>query len=269
MNADPLSPQVFKIVGKVQESADVFTLSVKPNSGLFSYRPGQFNMLRAMGIGESAISISSAPRDEVIKHTIRTVGPVTRHLCQLKPGDNLYFRGPFGTDWPLPHQAKKILIIAGGIGIAPLRPLIYNLLQAGYAQPITLIYGARTPADLIFQTEMAHWNKVMQVLLTVDQAPIDWRHHVGVVTTLIPQVLSEAAQTLVYLCGPEIMMKFCIYALKERGVLAENIFLSMERNMQCAIGQCGHCQWGPFFICRQGPVMNYRHIEPFFLKKEL
>ncbi|MBS0287853.1 MAG: FAD/NAD(P)-binding protein [Proteobacteria bacterium] len=265
-------PQSFRIKEVKQESHDVYTLilATKQNSP-FVFKPGQFNMLSAFGIGEAAISISSDPNNtEQFSHTIRMVGQVTNNLQQLKINELVTLRGPFGTPWPL-AQAKgmRVLLIAGGIGVAPLRSVIYALLaQINDYESIDLIYGARTPDDLIFQDEIKSWQKKINVTITVDHAK-NWSGNIAVVTQFIPQAVKDGENTLVMLCGPEIMMRFSYYALQEANVPTNNIYFSMERNMQCGIGHCGHCQWGPFFICKDGPVMNFKEIEPFFFKKEL
>jgi NAD(P)H-flavin reductase len=229
-------------------------------------------MLYAFGIGESAISISGNPADQHnIQHTIRVVGSVTRNLQKLTTQDSIAIRGPFGKPWPIEKcKGKSILLLAGGIGLAPLRAVVYALTaQRNDFADITLIYGARSPSNLIYQDELAKWGQNINVHVTVDHALKPWTGHVGVITQLIPNVIKDPDNTIVMMCGPEIMMRFGYYALRDEGLKHEHIFLSMERNMQCAIGHCGHCQWGPYFLCKDGPVMNFKDIEPFFFKKEL
>lgn len=269
----PLIPRLFSIQSSHQESHDVFTMNVAiPPNETFDFQPGQFNMLYAFGVGEAAISISSDPQqNHFLSHTIRIVGAVTKQLEKLLAKKQVGIRGPFGTAWPI-EQCKNhsILLLAGGIGIAPLRALIYSLLahRENY-QEITLIYGARTPHDLIYHNEIKNWEAKIKVILTVDNAPNDFTGHVGVVTRHIVRNISNPQHTIVMMCGPEIMMRFCYASLKNLNVPTKNIFISMERNMQCGIGLCGHCQWGPYFICKDGPVMNMAKIDPWFYKKEL
>lgn len=270
---NPKIPQLFEIKETHHESNDVFTLNLTPqNKQPFYFSAGQFNMLYAFGIGESAISISSDPTEpNNITHTIRVIGSVTRNLQKLKVKDTIALRGPFGTSWPSQScKGKSILLLAGGIGLAPLRSLIYSLIakRKEYAD-IHLIYGARSPQDLIYQNELAKWSNDINVHITVDHALKTWKGNVGVLTQYIPKVIKDPENTIVMMCGPEIMMRFSYYALRDEGINPEHIYLSMERNMQCGIGHCGHCQWGPFFICKDGPVMNFKAIEPFFYKKEL
>ncbi|MFI4937658.1 MAG: FAD/NAD(P)-binding protein [Candidatus Berkiellales bacterium] len=270
---NPLIPQPYLIDSIQPESPDTFTLTLSAiNHQPKQFLPGQFNMLYAFGVGEAAISISSNPeQQQKLAHTIRNVGSVTRNLQKLTAGNTIFVRGPFGTAWPIDgYQGKSLLLLAGGIGIAPLRSLIYLLLahRQNFAE-ITLIYGARTPQDLIYTQEFSRWKKNIQLLVTVDHALKPWTGHVGVITPFISKSIKDPDNTVVMMCGPEIMMRFAYYALREENIKPEHIYLSMERNMQCGVGHCGHCQWGPFFICKDGPVMNFKHIEPFFFIKEL
>ncbi|MGD9591739.1 MAG: FAD/NAD(P)-binding protein [Candidatus Berkiella sp.] len=272
-SSSALMPQPFLILKKQQESQDVFTLTIaNADKKPISFFPGQFNMLYAFGVGESAISISSSPENqEHISHTIRIVGSVTRNLDKLSEGETIFVRGPFGKHWPIDnYKGKSFLLLAGGIGIAPLRSLIYQLIskRADFAD-ITLIYGARTPQDILYSQEFSQWKKSINIILTVDHALKTWADNVGVITQFIPNTIKDPENTIIMMCGPELMMRFGYYALRHEGVKPEHIYLSMERNMQCAIGQCGHCQWGPYFICKDGPVMNFKNIEACFFKNEL
>lgn len=273
---DRFIPSPFVILHKKQESREVFTLEIqKKEKEHFAFLPGQFNMLYLPGVGESAISISSDPSEPTrIAHTIRSVGSVTQNLKKLKVGEIVYARGPFGIGWPTKAcEGKSILLIAGGIGIAPLRSLIYFLLDnLEKYSAITLIYGMRTPFDKIFKKEYANWKKKIKIILTVDHGDQNWKGNIGSVSQCIPQAIRETydpKNTITLVCGPEIMMHFCYYALQDAGVPSENLYFSMERNMQCGLGICGHCQWGPYFICKDGPVMNVKQIESCFFKHEL
>lgn len=270
---DPYQPEIFRIDGMTQESNDVFSLNISHQEGKpILFAPGQFNMLQAFGIGESAISISSDPaKNHSITHTIRAVGPVTRHLTELNANQTLAVRGPFGTAWPV-EQAKghSVLLIAGGIGLAPLRPVIYQLLARAHEyQTITVLYGARSPENVIYEDEIKDWQAKMQFEVTVDFAPLTWEGHIGVVTSLIKQAIRFPNNTWVMMCGPEVMMRFCLFELQELSIPPQNIYISMERNMQCGFGQCGHCQWGPYFLCKDGPVVNFAEVAPYFYKKAL
>jgi NAD(P)H-flavin reductase len=238
----------------------------------YRFQPGQFNMIYLPGFGEVAISISSNPgAPQVVGHTIRYAGSVTRALGRLKVGDMVGVRGPYGSAWPLEKAlAKSLVIVAGGIGLAPLRPVLFSILRhrEDYGR-VVLLCGARTPADLLYTAEFEHWRAGgLEVHTTVDLADENWRGQVGVVPALFYRIRVDPKQTLVMTCGPEIMMRFVIYEALARRIPKESIFLSMERNMKCAIGFCGHCQFGPTFICKEGPVLNFAAIEPFFGKED-
>ena len=267
-------PKLARVRSRFSDAPDVSTLEVEmADGGPVDYRPGQFNMLTVFGVGEAAISISGAPNGARLIHTIRDVGAVSHALTRLKPGDQLGLRGPFGVGWPI-HSAqnKDVLIVAGGLGLAPLRSVLYHILahrvQFGV---VSLLYGARRPEDILYQSEIARWRESLEinVALTVDHADAKWSGRVGVVTQLIEQAAFQPQNTLAMVCGPEVMMRFVASALVEREIDPENIFLSMERNMKCAIGHCGHCQFGPNFLCRDGPVLSYEKLRPLLKVKEL
>jgi len=275
MRADPMTPTFVTVGGRIRETADVWTIDLPgagsgagPGAGpgaASGFLPGQFNMLYAFGIGEVPISISGDPADGAsIVHTIRAVGPVSRALAALKPGDSVGLRGPFGGSWPVQAaEGHDVLLIAGGIGLAPLRPALYHLLRhrARYGR-VALIYGARGPGDLLFHRELEEWRRLpdLQVRVTVDRAGADWSGDVGLVTALLPKVRFDPAETLAMICGPEVMIRFAARSLEDIGVAGTHIYASLERNMKCAIGLCGHCQFGPEFICRDGPVFSYDRI---------
>lgn len=226
-------------------------------------------MLYLFGVGEVAISISGDPADqENLVHTIRAVGTVTRPMQQLKRGAVLGVRGPFGNPWPVEEaKGNDVVIVAGGLGLAPLRPVLYYLLahREDYGR-IVLLYGARTPQDLLYQRSLDQWRERsgIEVASTVDAAATNWQGNVGVVTTLISKAHFDPVHTTAMICGPEVMMRYVMLELRKRGVSTENIFISMERNMKCAVGFCGHCQFGPTFVCKDGPVFRYDRIQPFF-----
>jgi NAD(P)H-flavin reductase len=266
-------PRWWQVGAASQESADVVTLALTPPEP-FSFQPGQFNMLYAAGIGEVPISISGDPAGtDAILHTIRDVGPVTRALCALRPGQQVGVRGPYGTSWPVDAaEGGDVVIVAGGIGLPPLRPALYQVLsKRDRFGRVVLLYGARTPDDLLFPQELHSWRGRfdLEVRVTVDAAGPSWRGNVGVVPTLVARAQFDPAATTAFVVGPEIMMRFTVRALFEAGVAADRVYLSMERNMQCAAALCGHCQLGPFLVCRDGPVFGYRPLAPWLGIREV
>lgn len=274
MTSDILQPEFFRVTKRVGETKDAFTIEVAPlEAKPLSFSPGQFNMLYAFGIGEVPISHSGNPADEkAYAHTIKAVGGVTEALAKLNIGDLIGVRGPFGSMWPIRElRGKNLVLITGGIGLAPLRPLIsYILSHRMDFGKVTLLYGARDPSDILFADQWSAWRQALdEVHLTVDFAETSWTGNVGVVTTLIPRIEKELKQSTALLCGPEVMMRFTLRELLARGMEGKNIYLSMERNMKCAIGQCGRCQYVANFICKDGPVLPYDAVKPFFEKKEI
>ena len=274
LRADPLVPRVARIARRRRESADVCTLEIEFADGApMAFAPGQFNMLTAFGVGESAISISGDPASDRLIHTIRAVGPVSRALCGLKAGAALGVRGPYGVGWPIEAaDGRDVLFVAGGLGLAPLRPAIYRALaERRRYGAVSILYGARGPDDFLFRREVEQWRGRFdaQVEATVDHATGDWRGHVGVVTNLIARAEIDPTQTIAMVCGPEIMMRFVAKALVARGMSEDAIYLSMERNMKCAIGQCGHCQFGPHFVCKDGPVFTYERLRRLLTLREI
>jgi NAD(P)H-flavin reductase len=231
-------------------------------------------MLTVFGVGEVPISLSGDPGDPSrLVHTIRAVGPVSRALVQLKAGALVGLRGPYGVGWPIEAAAgRDVVVIAGGLGLAPLRPAIYRLLaERGRYGRLILLYGTRSPDDILFRAELESWRRRldMAVEVTVDHATSDWHGNVGVVTTLIRSARFDPSHALALVCGPEVMMRFAIAGLKDAGVDSEAIYLSMERNMKCAIGLCGHCQLGPVFVCRDGPVFRHDRIGAVLAMREI
>jgi NAD(P)H-flavin reductase len=260
----------------VWETDDTFTLHIdlRELGESYRFRPGQFNMLYVFGVGEAAISISSDPaKPKNLVHTIHRVGVVTSALAQMKKGDSIGLRGPFGSSWPLdPAIGKDVCIIAGGVGLPPLRPLLYTLFRkrSSYGR-IILLYGARSPLDLLYRVELEAWGKLenVEVLQTVDRGDSSWKGHIGVVTSLLSYVTLDARATIAYVCGPETMMRFTLDELERRGISEHQIYVSLERNMKCAIGFCGHCQFGPTFICKDGPVFILPHVRELLDRKEV
>ena len=260
----------------IWETDDTFTLQIDLGAmgETFSFLPGQFNMLYVFGLGEAAISISSdASQGGMLAHTIHRVGTVTTGLAQVKRGDVIGLRGPFGTAWPITAaRGKDVCIVAGGIGLAPLRPVMYAMLRERTAfERIILLYGARSPLDLLYRVELEEWAKEhnVEVLVTVDRGDSSWKGYIGVVTSLFSYLKLDARATVGYVCGPETMMKYTIDEMERRGLAEDQIYLSMERNMKCAVGFCGHCQYGPEFICKDGPVFTLPRIRHLLDKKEL
>ncbi|WP_424361390.1 FAD/NAD(P)-binding protein [Methylocystis parvus] len=267
-------PRIAHVRRRRHDSPDAWTLELEMAHGeRFHYAPGQFNMLTAFGVGEAAISVSGDPATGPLIHTIRAVGPVSRALTKLGPGDPIGVRGPFGVGWPMTQaEGKDVIVVAGGLGLAPLRPALYRLLgeRARYGK-VTLLFGARRPEDILFRHEVESWRGRfdIDVDVTVDHAGAEWRGHVGVVTTLISRLDIDPGKSIAMVCGPEVMMRFVAMSLIDKGLSEDAIYLSMERNMKCAIGHCGHCQLGPTFICRDGPVFTYRRLKPLMTIKEL
>ena len=270
----PMVPEPYRVRSRVQETADTWTLVLDPLGAAVAPAPGQFDMLWAFGVGEVPISTSGLAGDGgALTHTVRAVGAVTRALCAAGPGAVLGVRGPFGTAWPVEAAAGgDLVIVAGGIGLAPLRPAVYHALaHRGDYGAVCLLVGARTPADLLYRDELEGWRARfdVDVDVTVDAAEADWYGRVGLVTKLIPAAPFEAADATAFVVGPEVMMRFTVAALLQRGVPKERVFVSLERNMRCGIGHCGHCQLGPKLICRDGPVFRYPEVERLMEVREL
>jgi NAD(P)H-flavin reductase len=265
-------PVVARVQTRRRETRDTWTLAI--DAGNLAFQPGQFNMLYAFGVGEIPVSISGDPGTPgPLIHTVRTVGDVSRVVTRLKPGDALGLRGPFGTAWPLAESGgSDIVVVAGGLGLAPLRPAIYRLIaeRDRYGR-IVVLYGTRSPQDILFRRELEGWRRRFDVAIevTVDHADRDWHGHIGVVTKLIGRAGFDPDHTVAFVCGPEIMMRFTSAVLEATGVAPERIHVSLERNMRCAIGQCGHCQFGPALLCRDGAIMSYDRVSRLLTVREL
>ncbi len=273
---DPMLPQVYRVQRVRREMPDTFTLELEPADGsdIPPFATGQFNMLYIFGVGEIPISISGDPaKRKPLIHTTRAVGTVSRAMRELKPDDVIGVRGPFGSHWPIEKAiGKDVLIVAGGIGLAPLRSAMYQITahREKYGK-VVLLYGARTPSDILYRRELENWRAHfdLEVYVTVDRATGSWRGSVGVVTRLVPRAPFDPLNTLAMVCGPEVMMRYTALELERRGVPVENIYISMERNMKCAVGLCGHCQFGPHFVCKDGPVFRYSRVQDLLVKGEI
>jgi len=267
-------PEPFEVVAKRRDSLDVWTLELRSlRDTPFEFAPGQFTMLAARGAGEVPISISGDPaRPEVLVHTVRAVGLATEAICAAGPGEVLSVRGPFGTSWPVDKvEGSDVLLVAGGIGLPPLRPAILTLIanRERYGR-IVLLYGGRAPDQLLFTDEFDAWREHgIEVLTTVDSAGPEWIGHVGVVPRLIRPAKLDPGALVAMSCGPEVMLRFATAALIDLGVPAERVHVSLERNMQCGIGHCGHCQLGPTLVCRDGPVYRWSDVAPWLAIREL
>ncbi len=275
--ANPYIPVPFRVSGRRRETADTVTLRLRsPTGDSLPFKPGQFMMLYVFGVGEVPISVSGRPRRaDILEHTVRAVGPVTRRLAALRRGDWVGVRGPFGQGWPLAlAEGFDVLLVAGGLGLAPLRSALLQILaQRDRYRRVTVLYGARSPADLLYRLDLTRWQQRpdLELRVTVDRADERWRGQIGVVPALIAQVERqfEPTRTVALVCGPEVMMRFTVRELQKRGVPDDLIYLSLERNMKCALGLCGHCQFGPAFICKDGPVMPFSRLAPFSEIREL
>ncbi len=273
--APPMRPSRYLVTARIQETYDTVTLLLRPvDRPIQAPRPGQFTMLYAWGVGEVPVSVSGigqAP-DQVLVQTIRAVGAVTRALCGARPGDMIGIRGPFGTDWRVSGaDGRDLLIVAGGIGLAPLRPVVLAALadRDRYGR-VMLLVGARSPGDLVFTRELDVWRRRgADVRVTVDHGNAGWDGRVGLVTGLIKDAIADPAGTAAFVCGPEIMMRLSAQALAEAGVPAREIRVSLERNMRCGVALCGHCQLGPLLLCRDGPVVSYAEAVPVMAIREL
>lgn len=272
MNA-PMTPRRYRVVARDVETADTVTLTLAHvDKPVDAPLPGQFMMLTAFGVGEVPISVSGGSGDGTLVHTVRAVGPVTTALHAAVPNTIVGVRGPYGTDWGVTRSpGRDLLFVAGGIGLAPLRPAIWAAAESGHRGRIVVLVGARTPDDVLFRDDIATWERRPDIAfgLTVDQAEAGWTGHVGLVTSLVKRANVEPNRTTAFLCGPEVMMRVVARCLTGRGLSEAHILLSLERNMRCGAGLCGHCQLGPLFVCRAGPVVSVEEMGPLLGTKEL
>lgn len=279
MTNNPWLSQVATVESVTQEIDSVATYQLRlddPRAAQrYRFQPGQFNMLYLPSCGEAAISHSGPPSHDGNRflHTIRFVGRVTDSIAKLQAGDQIGVRGPFGSAWPMRQcVGQDVVIVTGGLGLAPLRPAIYHLLQGRVDyRRVILLYGARSPDLLLYRREMESWQQSgLEVHLTVDRADIDWDGAVGIVPLLLDRLEGlRPDQTQVLTCGPEVMMHYAALTAVRLGVPKSAIWLSVERNMQCAFGMCGHCQLGPVFVCRDGPVFRYDQVHQLLKVRDL
>ncbi len=270
----PMTPVPYRVRSRVVENADSVTLYLEPEGvALVAPAPGQFMMLHAFGVGEIAISVCGLGRAGAITHTIRAVGAVSAALCGAEPGSTVGVRGPYGTSWGLDTAAgRDLVIVAGGVGLAPLRPVLLGALadRDNFGR-VTLIAGARAERDVLYATELAAWqhHPQLEVHQTVDVPIHGWLGETGFVTEPLRRLSLEPGRTTAFLCGPEPMMRHSAAALIDKGVAAVDIRVSLERNMQCGVAWCGHCQLGPLLLCRDGPVVDYGVAAPLLDCEEL
>jgi NAD(P)H-flavin reductase len=294
--SDPMVPAPARVRGVRGETADTTTLMLEapgwggtdgqdgPDDAAdesgpdwargYSFLPGQFNMLYIFGVGEVPISLSGDPgRPGELVHTVRAVGAVSTAIIGVGEGGVVGVRGPYGHPWPLGEAAGgDLVLIAGGLGLAPLRPVVYHILRRrGDFGRVVLLVGARSPEEILYRGELEGWGaaRELEVRVTVDRAPVGWPGRVGVVPALLPELGVDPGRPTFLVCGPEVMMRFTVRALHRLGVPDERIHLSMERNMKCAVGFCGHCQYGPNFICMDGPVQRFDRIRWLFWPREV
>lgn len=267
----PGIPVPYRVVDRWAETHDTVTLRLDPvGRFLAPFAAGQFAMVYAFGVGEIPVSASSIPTTGGIAHTIRAVGAVSEALCRARTGDTIGLRGPFGTGWELKRAlGRDVVVVAGGIGLAPLRPLIRQAVadKRAYGR-INVLVGARTPGDLISRVETRRWD-TSYTGVTVDHPDAYWRGEIGLVTRLLDGAHFDPARTTAFLCGPEPMIRATARDLVHRGVAAEHVRVSLERNMCCATGTCGHCQLGPLLLCRDGPVIGFDRVERLMSTREL
>ena len=272
---DPFLPELYRVVRTTPEISDVVTIDIAPVSGVRPpFTAGQFNMLYVFGVGEMASSMSGDPADmSGHVHTISDVGAVSGALKRLEEGAIIGVRGPYGMGWPVATaEGADVVVVAGGLGLAPLRPAIYRIManRRLYGR-VTILFGSRNPVGILYREELRLWRQRLDVDIevTVDHADASWHGDVGVVPKLIARAAFDPHETIAMVCGPEVMMRITAKVLLDAGVPDSRIYLSMERNMKCAIGLCGHCQFGPYFICKDGPVLSFDRIAGIIALREI
>lgn len=273
LQRNPNLPHEAEVIANVRETSTIFTLHLRftdPNiQEQYDFKPGQFNMLYLYGVGEVAISIVSDPIHKAdYQHTIRAVGHVTKGLEKLKKGDRLGLRGPFGRGWPLEAaEHKNVVVITGGLGCAPVVSVInYILHRRDLYGNLKILQGIKHSDDFIFKKRYAEWrhHRNVEVYIAADVSGKAWPFHTGFITDFISTLEYDPEKTVVMMCGPEGMIHIAVRSLLTKGIPSVSIFLNMERNMKCALGHCGHCQYGGAFVCKDGPVFSLPEVERFF-----
>jgi len=262
-------PEIAELVRVEKMSALERLFEVRlPGGRDLGHQPGQFVQVSLLGIGEAPISVSSSPLAKgTFELVVRDVGNLTSALHTLKAGDRIGIRGPFGKGFDVEQfLGKDVIFVAGGIGLPPLRSVINTMIHPGRRGDfgrVIVLYGTRSPAEFIFNEERASWEKSrsLEYHVTVDRAAPEWKGHVGVITTLIPDLKLDVPNTVAAICGPPVMYKFAILALRSKGLRDEQIYVSLERKMKCGVGKCGHCQINNVYVCQEGPVFNYGKIK--------
>ncbi len=268
-------PDPWAVRSSWDETPGTRSFDITPTDGSDPvFTPGQFNMLYVPGVGDIPISISALSNDgKGLVHTVRSVGAVSAALCALEAGDWVGVRGPFGRGWPVDEAAgSDVVVVAGGLGLAPVRPAIQQLVaDRDRGGKNVVMYGARTPTDILFRESLFQWavSGDADVRTTVDRDEPGWNGNVGVVTSILGRAEFDAENAYAFVCGPEVMMRFAVFDLLGRGLSADRVFISLERNMHCGIGLCGHCQLGPKFICTDGPVFAYSEVADLLTVRQL
>lgn len=271
--SNPYLPYEAEVVERIQESATIFTLRLRftdaEQHARYRFEPGQFNMVYLYGVGEVPISIVSDPEDETVyDHTIRVVGRVTRGLAKVKQGDRVGIRGPYGRGWPLLEaEGRDVLIVTGGLGCAPVVSVINYIVQRRERfGRLTIMQGVKHADDLLWKERYQRWSQMpdTQVIVAADKGGLQWPWRIGPLIGMFDELDLKPEQSIVMMCGPEGMMQAAILRLRKMGMADDMLFMSMERNMQCAVGHCGHCQYGGQFICKDGPVFSYHEIKDIF-----
>ncbi|MBN8874149.1 MAG: FAD/NAD(P)-binding protein [Rhodospirillales bacterium] len=273
-HADPMVPRPFRITRVIREIDGVFTWRLAAVDGApFDFRPGQFNMVTQFGVGEIPVSISGdCRRPETLVHTIRAVGPVTEAMQGLRAGAIVGIRGPFGRPWPIDAAiGSDVIFVTSTIGLAPLRPLILEVLHRRQDfGKVVICYGTRGIHDIMFEEDLHAWRARFDtnVHLTVHSAPSGYRGRVGGVAAAIHAARIDGPATVAFVCRSEALTRQAVNTLGERGVTPDRVWVTLERNMKCGIGLCGHCQFGPSFMCKDGPVYRFDEIEALYSVRE-
>ncbi len=263
---NPYSLTELDIIETVKETADTVTLRIE---SFRDYSPGQYNMIYIFGLGEVPITISGRSNG-IIEHTVRSAGDVTGQIVRLKPGDKIYIRGPYGNSWDLDRaEGKQLVLISGGLGLAAIKWIMEEAIaKKDKFKGILSLYGSKSYDSLLYRYRYEEWTSQIDFRITIDRPDERWNGDVGLITDLIKK--SEIHKdAVVFMCGPDPMVKFSVIELSKKGVPLENIYVSMERHMKCSIGICGHCMFGPYFVCKDGPIFKYSSIKEFFERKEV